>query len=69
MDRQNVGVADIFRRAGLAFRERCKGRIDAARLKVMAAIEACRTAVLGGHIYACEGCGREHPLYNWGLYI
>ena len=64
MDRQNVGVADIFRRAGLAFRERCKGRIDAARLKVMAAIEACRTAVLGGHIYACEGCGREHPLYN-----
>ena len=64
MDRQNAGVADIFRRAGLAFRERCKGRIDAARLKVMAAIEACRTAVLGGHIYACEGCGREHPLYN-----
>ena len=40
------------------------GRLDAARLKVMAAIEACRTAVLGGHMYCCDGCGREHPLYN-----
>ena len=57
-------MAGIFRRAGPAFRERWEGRIDAARLKVMAAIEACRTAVLGGHMYACEGCGREHPLFN-----
>ena len=30
----------------------------------MAAIEACRTAALGGHMYRCDGCGREHPLYN-----
>ena len=57
-------MAEIFRRAGGAFRERREGRIDAGRLKVMAAIEACRTAVLGGHMYRCDGCGREHPLYN-----
>ena len=64
MARERAGVAEIFRRAGSAFRERMAGRLDAGRLKVMAAIEACRTAVLGGHMYACEGCGREHPLFN-----
>ena len=41
-----------------------KGASSAGRLKVMADIEACRTAVLGGHMYACGGCRREHPLYN-----
>ena len=64
MARRHAGVADIFRRTGGAYRERMAGRLDAGRLKVMAAIEACRTAALGGHIYACDGCGREHPLYN-----
>lgn len=64
MARDGVGVADIFRCAGGAYRERMTGRLDAGRLKVMAAIEACRTAVLGGHMYRCDGCGREHPLYN-----
>ena len=57
-------MAEILRCAGGAFRERRDGRIDAGRLKVMADIEACRTAVLGGHMYACDGCGREHPLFN-----
>ena len=57
-------MAEIFRRAGPAYREHMAGRLDAGRLKVMAAIEACRTALLGGHVYACDGCGREHPQYN-----
>ena len=61
---ERAGVAEILRCAGGAFRERREGRIDAGRLKVIADIEACRTAVLGGHMYACDGCGREHPLYN-----
>ena len=64
MDRQHAGVAEIFRCAGPAYRGQMAGRLDAGRLKVMAAIEACRTAMLGGHIYACDGCGREHPLFN-----
>ena len=64
MARDGAGVADVFRRAGGAYRERMAGRLDAGRLKVMTAIEACRSAALGGHIYACDGCGREHPLYN-----
>ena len=56
-------MAEIFRRAGPAWR-RGRDWLDRGRLKVMAAIEACRTAVLGGHLYQCEGCGREHPRYN-----
>ena len=64
MGRERASVAEVFRHAGGAYRERMAGRLDAGRLKVMGAIEACRTAVLGGHMYRCEGCGREHPLYN-----
>ena len=59
-----AGVADIVRRAGPAWRQRRQGRLDRGRHKVMAAIEACRTAVLGGHLYHCDGCEREHPRYN-----
>ena len=57
-------MAEIFRHAGGVYRERMAGRLDTGRLKVMGAIEACRTAALGGHMYRCDGCGREHPLYN-----
>ena len=64
MEGERAGVAEIFRRAGPAYREHMADRLDAGRLKVMGAIEACRTAVLGGHMYRCDGCGREHPLYN-----
>ena len=64
MARERASVAEIFRRAGPAYRESMAGRLDAGRLRVMGAIEVCRTAALGGHMYRCEGCGREHPLYN-----
>ena len=30
----------------------------------MSAIEACRTAALGGHVSACEKCGHSHIAYN-----
>ena len=48
MAREGVGVAEIFRRAGGVYRERMAGRLDAGRLKVMGAIEACYTAALAG---------------------
>jgi hypothetical protein len=32
--------------------------------KVMRAIEACRTPVLGGHVDVCDRCGFERPSYN-----
>lgn len=34
------------------------------QLKVMSAIESCRTAALGGHVLACEGCDHTHIAYN-----
>lgn len=45
-------VADIFRDYGPAWRRANAGHLSLARLKVMSAIENCRTAVLGGHVGA-----------------
>lgn len=64
MTQDRTGVAEIFRRAGPTWRQRRQGKLDRDRLKVMVAMEACRTATLGGHLYLCDGCGREHPRYN-----
>ena len=35
-----------------------------AQLKVMSAIETCRTAALGGHVEGCEDCGHRRIAYN-----
>lgn len=57
-------VADIFRAHGPAFRATNAGHINLDQLKVMSAIERCRTAALGGHVTLCEDCGHEHIAYN-----
>lgn len=57
-------VADIFRRHGDAFRAAQGSRLSQAQCRVMAAIEACRTAVLGGHVEQCEDCGEVRVAYN-----
>jgi hypothetical protein len=57
-------VVDIFRRHGAAWRAVHAGHVSLAQLKVMSAIEACRTAALGGHVEACEGCGHRRIAYN-----
>lgn len=57
-------VADIFRRHGDAFRAVQGSRLSQAQRRVMAAIEACRTAVLGGHVEQCENCGEVRVAYN-----
>jgi len=62
--RPALEVADIFRRHGPAFRAAHAGHVSLGQLKVMAAIEACRTAALGGHIEGCEGCGHRRIAYN-----
>jgi len=56
--RASVEVADIFRTAGPAYRAAHTGRLSLTQLKVMSAIENCRTAALGGHVEACEDCGQ-----------
>lgn len=62
--RDSIEVADIFRAAGLAYRAAQAGHLSLAQLKVMSAIEHCRTAALGGHVEACEDCGQWRIAYN-----
>src|SRR5216683_2945230 len=57
-------VADIFRRHGEAYRQEQGGHLDRTERRVMAAIEACRTATLGGHVERCVECGLVRIAYN-----
>ena len=62
--RTSLEVADIFRAAGPAYRAAHAGHLSLHQLKVMSAIEHCRTAALGGHVDACTGCGHWRIAYN-----
>jgi hypothetical protein len=62
--RADLEVADIFRAAGPGYRAVHAGHLSLAQLKVMTAIENCRTAALGGHVEACEDCGHWRIAYN-----
>jgi len=66
MARSGLEVAEIFRDHGPAWREANRGRISLEQLKVMTAIERCRTAALGGHVARCEnqGCAYTVIAYN-----
>src|SRR5438132_7682304 len=57
-------VADIFRDYGAAWREANRGHVSLGQLKVMSAIEHCRTAALGGHVVRCEDCSHTTIAYN-----
>jgi hypothetical protein len=57
-------VADIFRTHGPAWRKARVGHLSLGQLKVMSAIEQCRSAALGGHVLRCEGCGTDRIAYN-----
>jgi Putative transposase/Transposase zinc-binding domain len=66
VDRPALEVADIFRDHGPAWREANRGHVSLDQLKVMSAIERCRTAALGGHVARCENdaCGHSTIAYN-----
>ncbi len=64
MPRTALEVADIFRSHGAAWRKANAGHLSLGQLKAMAAIEACRTAELGGHVARCEDCGHTVISYN-----
>ena len=64
MSRPALEVADIFRDHGPAWRHANAGHVSLAQLKVMAAIERCRTAALGGHVARCEDCSHTLIAYN-----
>ena len=62
--RASIEVADIFRAAGPSYRATHAGHLSLQQLKVMSAIEHCRTAALGGHVEACADCGHWRIAYN-----
>src|SRR5262245_57796031 len=66
MLRPALEVADIFRNHGAAWREANRARASLGQLKVMSAIERCRTAALGGHVARCENaaCGHTVIAFN-----
>jgi hypothetical protein len=57
-------MADVIRTAGQPFIERSHSWITWHHLKVLQAIERCRTATLGGHRDQCSRCGYSAISYN-----
>src|SRR5437879_10723157 len=64
MSHPKLEVADIFRDHGSAWRAANAGHVSLDQLKVMSAIENCRTAALGGHVARCEDCSHTVIAYN-----
>jgi hypothetical protein len=66
MSRPKLEVADIFRDHGAAWRQANAGHVSLDQMKVMSAIERCRTAALGGHVGRCENenCAHTVIAYN-----
>jgi hypothetical protein len=65
MNRPPLEVADIIRAAGNRFIDKSRAWLTGQHLKVLRAIERCRTAALGGHIDECSRCGHRATIsYN-----
>ena len=64
MSRPELEIADIFRAYGPALRQANAAHVSLSQLKVMSAIEACRTEALGGHVAGCAKCDHQHIAYN-----
>ena len=64
MERPHLEVGDVFRRYGEAYRQQHAGSLSRDQLRVMTAIERCRTAALGGHLEQCDQCKFERIAYN-----
>ena len=64
MQRPALEVADIFRANGPDWRREQRGHLSLGQLKVMSAIERCRTAALGGHRLQCSSCAEGQIAYN-----
>jgi hypothetical protein len=63
MNKPPFEVADIIRVAGDGFIEKNRSRLSWQHLRVLRAIERCRTAALGGHRDRCSRCGHEAISY------
>ena len=64
MLRPAIEVADIFHAHGSAWRQAQQTHLSLGQLKVMSAIEKCRSATLGGHVLCCPACNHQDIAYN-----
>jgi hypothetical protein len=64
VSRPRLEVADVFHRHGADWRQANAGHVSLDQLKVLSAIEQCRSAALGGHVERCEECGHSRIAYN-----
>jgi len=64
MPRPTREVADVFRSNGQHWRESHAGHVSVDQLKVMSAVEHCRSEVLGGHVLHCPACEHIQIAYN-----
>src|SRR3954449_10483009 len=64
MNRPSLEMADLVRSAGRNFIERNRSWLNRLHLKVLTAIERCRTAALGGHLDECVRCGPRVISFN-----
>jgi predicted Zn-ribbon and HTH transcriptional regulator len=64
MKRPPFEVADIIRAHGNSFVEKSRSWLTWLHLRVLFAIEHCRTAALGGHLDRCRQCGHEAISFN-----
>jgi hypothetical protein len=64
MKRPPPEVADVIRAAGQSFIDRSRSWLNRLHLKVLTAIERCRTAALGGHLDQCTRCGYRAISFN-----
>ncbi|HTW72435.1 MAG TPA: transposase zinc-binding domain-containing protein [Acetobacteraceae bacterium] len=64
MSHEGLEVADVFRLVGADFRVRHGASLSKAQRRAMSAVEACRTAALGGHVERCGDCGHQRIAYN-----
>jgi hypothetical protein len=62
--RPALEVADVFRTHGPQWRRQQHGHLSVGQLKVMSAIEQCRSAALGGHALRCSSCAQPQIAYN-----
>jgi Putative transposase/Transposase zinc-binding domain len=64
VSRPRLEVADVFHHHGAAWRKANAGHLSLGQLKVMSAVEQCRSAALGGHVERCQDCGLSRIAYN-----
>ncbi len=62
--RDALEVADVFRHHGAAYRAAHAGHLSLGQRRVMGAVQACRSAALGGHVEQCGDCGQIRVTYN-----